>query len=141
VPPNAHATVRIPASKLSQVKESGHALRKAPGVSSARVKGNVVVVEVGSGQYEFVSTGLNLAQDNANVRHVAGRLDIASSLRDLLENERARVIVTRYVGEEALNAPMIGWVMDQPFEALVRFAPQALTSERLQALQQELITL
>ena len=27
------------------------------------------------------------------------------------------------------------------FEALVRFAPQALTSERLQALQQELIAL
>ena len=40
VPPNTHATVRIPASRLSQVTESGRSLRKTPGVISARLKGS-----------------------------------------------------------------------------------------------------
>src|SRR4030095_5892134 len=37
VPPNTRATVRIPASKLSQVTESGQAIRKATGVTAAHL--------------------------------------------------------------------------------------------------------
>jgi hypothetical protein len=147
VPPNAWATVRIPAKDRSQVTESGQPLDRVPGVTSASVQDNaptcphVAVVEIGSGQYDFVSLGLNRTQAMAHVRHVAGRLDIASSLRELLADERSRAILTQYVGEDMLSAPQIGWVMDQPFEALVRFAPQVLTPERLEALQNELVAL
>ncbi len=147
VPPNAWATVRIPAMDLSQLTESGRSLDRAPGVISASVQdnapawGHAAVVDIGSGEYDFVSLGLNRTQAMAHVRHVAGRLDVASSLRELLADQRSRAILTRYVGEDMLSAPQIGWVMDQPFEALARFAPQVLTPERLQSLQNELLAL
>ncbi len=140
VPPNTHTTVRIPARELAQVMESGKALADAPGVTSARVEGAAVVAEIGSGQYDFVSAGLNLAQAMANVRHVAGRLDIATSLRELLADERAKAVLIKYAGEEMLNGPTLQWVIDQPLDALARFDPQ-LTPERLAALQAELIAL
>jgi len=141
VPPNARATVRILAKDLAQVTESGRPLDRAPGGISASVQENAVVAEIGSGEYDFVSVGLNRAQAMANVRHVAGRLDIGCSLRDLLADERSKAVLTRYVGEDMLSGPRIGWVMDQPVDALARFAPDALTPERLQALQSELVAL
>ena len=140
VPPNTRATVRIPARALAQVTESGQALGHAHGVISAQVEGEAVVAEIGAGQYDFVSPGLDLAQAMANVRHVAGRLDIGCSLRELLADERTKAILIRYTGEEMLNLPMLRWAMDQPLDALARFAPQ-LTAERRAALQAELIAL
>jgi alpha-L-rhamnosidase len=53
VPPNAHATVRLPHATLAQVTESGHALDAADGVIRSSQDGGVVIVEVGSGQYSF----------------------------------------------------------------------------------------
>jgi alpha-L-rhamnosidase len=54
VPPNAHATVRLPGATLAQVTESGRALDAADGVTRAFQDGDVVIVEVGSGQYRLV---------------------------------------------------------------------------------------
>lgn len=54
VPPNTTATVFLPKAKLADVTESGKILSKATGVTQSRQQGEVVVVEVGSGQYEFV---------------------------------------------------------------------------------------
>ena len=99
------------------------------------------VVEIGAGQYNFVSTGLNLERAMANVRHVAGRLDIYCSVGDLLADERAKAVLTRYLGEELFASPRMRRMMDQPVEALARFAPQALPPERLQALQQARLAL
>ena len=141
VPPNTHATVRIPADALSQVTESGQPLSQVTGVTSAQVHDNVVVIEIGAGQYDFVSVGLNLAQVMANVRHVAGQLDIYCSVRELLVDERSKAALIKYVGEDMFESPRMRRMMDQPVEALARFAPQALTPERLQALQQELLAL
>jgi alpha-L-rhamnosidase len=53
VPPNAHATVRLPHATLAQVTESGGALRVGNGVTRALQEGEDVIVEVGSGQYRF----------------------------------------------------------------------------------------
>jgi alpha-L-rhamnosidase len=47
VPANTTATVRLPTAKLDQVSEGGKAL------SGARQEGEAVIVEVGSGKYEF----------------------------------------------------------------------------------------
>jgi alpha-L-rhamnosidase len=141
VPPNTRATVRIPADDLDQVTESRQPLTQAPGVISARVHENAVIVEVGAGRYDFVSTGLNLAQAMANVRHVAGRLDIYCSVSDLMADERAKAVLTKYVGKELFESPRMRRMLDQPVEALARFAPQALPPERVQELQQELLAI
>jgi hypothetical protein len=141
VPPNAYATVYLPAKSLSQVAESSQPMGEVAGVTSARVQDNVVVVELGAGRYEFTSLGLNLAQAMEGVRHVAGRLDIYCSLGDLLADERSKAILAKYVDRDILEAPWIRRAMDQPVEALARFAPHLLTPERLEALQQELVGL
>jgi alpha-L-rhamnosidase len=53
VPPNTHATVRLPHATLAQVTESGLALDAAPGIVRAYQEGEAVIVEVGSGQFRF----------------------------------------------------------------------------------------
>jgi alpha-L-rhamnosidase len=54
VPPNSHATVRLPGASLAGVSESGRALAASPGVRTAAQEGSDVVVEIGSGRYAFV---------------------------------------------------------------------------------------
>jgi alpha-L-rhamnosidase len=58
VPPNTEATIRIPATDLSGIRESGGALDNAAGVKSATVDGDEAVIGVGAGSYHFVSTAL-----------------------------------------------------------------------------------
>jgi alpha-L-rhamnosidase len=140
VPPNTRATVRIPAGKLSHVTESGKRIKSAAGVHSARAKGGVVTVEVGSGRYEFVSTGLNLAQAMASVRHVAGRLDRSSSLQELLADEKMRAVLVKHAGEEVAHMPQLRW-MNLSLEAASRGAPHVITPERLQAIEKELMAM
>jgi len=53
VPPNTHATVRLPHASLAQVTESGQALGAAHGIARAFQEGEAVIVEVGSGRYRF----------------------------------------------------------------------------------------
>ncbi len=53
VPPNARGTVRLPGATLADVTEGGRAVASAAGVRKATQDGAVVVVEVGSGRYEF----------------------------------------------------------------------------------------
>jgi alpha-L-rhamnosidase len=54
VPVNSVATVHIPAARPEQVTEGGVALRQAAGVKYLRTESGAVVVEAGSGNYEFV---------------------------------------------------------------------------------------
>jgi alpha-L-rhamnosidase len=54
VPPNTHATVRLPDAGLGTVEEGGVPLSEAVGVTSAAQDGDDVVVETGSGEYRFV---------------------------------------------------------------------------------------
>lgn len=141
VPANARATVYIPASSLDQVTEGGRSLADAAGVSHARVEDGAVVVEVGSGEYAFVSTGFNLEQAMKDVRHIAGRLDLGSALADVLANERARAVLARHVGEEMLNHPFLRrGAGTQPLDALARFNP-ALTPERMKEIERDLLAL
>jgi alpha-L-rhamnosidase len=54
VPANTRATVYLPAARLERVRERGSVLRSTVGVTKAIQSGDTVVVEVGSGNYEFV---------------------------------------------------------------------------------------
>ena len=53
VPPNTHATVRLPGATLAQVTESGQALSADGGITRFYQDEGAVIVEVGSGRYRF----------------------------------------------------------------------------------------
>lgn len=53
VPPNTHATVRLPGAVLAAVMEGGKALAVGNGITAIKQSGETVVVEIGSGRYEF----------------------------------------------------------------------------------------
>jgi alpha-L-rhamnosidase len=53
VPPNARATVILPGAQLQDVREGSSPLISTPGVTRSAQAGDTVVVEVGSGNYEF----------------------------------------------------------------------------------------
>jgi len=135
VPPNVHATVRLPAQSLDAVTEGGQPLTPGNGILSAHVAGDVAIVEVGSGTYEFVTTGLNRATAMAGVRHVAGRLDRTSTLRELLANDAAKTVLTQQLGPAVLQAPELERVIDMPLVQVAGFAPQLLTPEKLDAIE------
>ena len=54
VPANTRATVHLPGAQLEQVREGSSALSSTLGVTRAVQSGDTVVVELGSGIYEFV---------------------------------------------------------------------------------------
>jgi alpha-L-rhamnosidase len=53
IPANATATVHLPLAQLKEVQESGRSLSAAKGILNTAQREGAVVVEVGSGQYEF----------------------------------------------------------------------------------------
>ena len=53
VPPNTRATVHLPGARLEQVREGRTPLPATRGVTRAIQAGDTVLVEVGSGDYEF----------------------------------------------------------------------------------------
>jgi len=53
IPPNARATVRLPWGRVAVVTEGGQPLDGREGIASSRQEGEAVVVEVGSGTYQF----------------------------------------------------------------------------------------
>ena len=55
VPPNATATVYVPASRIEDVAEKGKNILKAEGVTFLRMEKSTAVFKVESGSYEFVS--------------------------------------------------------------------------------------
>ena len=138
VPPNTHATVRLPAQQLEQVSEGDQPIGIGDGILSAQVEGDVAVIEVGAGAYEFVTSGLTLAQAMVGVHHVAGRLDRYSTLRDLLASDAAQTVLAHHLGAEFLQAPQLGMVMDAPLVTVADFAPGLLTVEKFAAIERDL---
>jgi len=57
IPANTTATVYVPAVDVARVTESGKPLNQADGVRLLRMEGDRAVVAIGSGRYEFASTG------------------------------------------------------------------------------------
>jgi len=55
IPANTFATVYIPARSLNDVMESGMELSKAEGVQSVKWENGSAIVQIGSGQYNFIS--------------------------------------------------------------------------------------
>jgi alpha-L-rhamnosidase len=53
IPANTRATVRLPNAATAQITESGRALATGQAIASTTREGSSVVVELGSGRYEF----------------------------------------------------------------------------------------
>jgi alpha-L-rhamnosidase len=58
VPENTDATIRIPATALRSVLESGVSLGRATGVKREAMDGNYAVIDIGAGSYHFASTAV-----------------------------------------------------------------------------------
>jgi alpha-L-rhamnosidase len=69
VPPNTHATVRLPHAELPHVTESGQTLDGADGIVGAYQLGEAVIVEVGSGQYRFAYEASDLTVETPPEGH------------------------------------------------------------------------
>lgn len=139
VPPNACATVHVPAQQLDQVSEGGQSLGQGNGVQSVTLADGVAIIQVGAGSYDFVTTGLNLAQAMKEVKHVAGRLDRYSTLGDLLADERGKAVLAQELGAEMFQNPGMGMVMGQPLLALEQFAPGVVNGEVLARIEGALV--
>jgi alpha-L-rhamnosidase len=61
VPPNTRATVWLPGATFAQVTESGRAVASASGVTGVSQEPGAVVVDVGSGDYDFVYPAASFA--------------------------------------------------------------------------------
>jgi len=140
IPANAHATVRLPDAFLDQVTESGDPLAEAQGVTSAKQEGDVVVVQVGSGQYRFAYPAANLFAQLQKSR----QLSTYTPLKKLHANEAAWEILTKHLPELAeipemwLNRTIAsGTTLRQAGRGMMG----GFTSERLDALDEELAQL
>jgi alpha-L-rhamnosidase len=139
VPPNARGTVRIPAQQASQVTEGGQPLDGVDGIGNVTVEDSLAVIEIGAGRYNFVTTGLTLAQAMKDVKHIAGRLDRYSTVGDLLADERGKAVLEQELGAAMFQNPGMGMVMGQPLLVLERFAPGVVTAAKLDAIEGALV--
>ena len=55
IPANSSAVINIPAKSLSDVMESGMDISKSEGVQSVKFENGTAIVQVGSGNYKFIS--------------------------------------------------------------------------------------
>jgi alpha-L-rhamnosidase len=140
LPANTHATVRLRDASLAQVTESGRPLAGAEGVTRAEQDGDVVVVEIGSGQYRFAYPAENLF---AQLQQ-ASRLSSYTPLKKLRANEAAWAILVEHLPEVAETsgrwierAIAGGGTLRQLAQAMFT----ALTPERLDAIDKDLAQL
>jgi alpha-L-rhamnosidase len=68
VPPNARATVNLPGAQLQDVREGSSPLVSTTGVTRSAQVGDTVVVEIGSGNYEFAYQATALFQSSTAAR-------------------------------------------------------------------------
>jgi alpha-L-rhamnosidase len=138
VPANTRATVHLPASALDQITEGGRALVMGDGITGARIAGDksdTAVIEVGAGDYAFTTSALNRAKAFANVRHVAGRLDRYSTVRELMTNAAVKAAITQHIDEKVLPAN----ALDESFAQVVQSMPRIITPDKLAAIDAALV--
>ena len=134
VPANACATVYLPAPHLDAVTLDGAALHTGNGVRAVTHTDGTAAIEIGAGDYAFVTTGLTHDQAMAATRHVAGRLDRYSPLHDLLDSPAGRQALAAQIGAEQMASPDLGRFMNAPLTVLAETAPAVLTAAALDAI-------
>ena len=133
VPPNTHGTIRLPAATLSGVTEGGLAVATAPGVKRAVQEGDDVLVEVGSGRYQFGYDGARLA---ARLQP-AGRFSTRTTVEVLLASPAARAVVDKHVPGFSAD-PRVQQALKMTLREIAPYAPTVFTEEMLKALDDDL---
>jgi alpha-L-rhamnosidase len=57
IPANTSATVYLPAVDFASITEGGGALLKSPGITPLKMEAGCAVLQIGSGDYHFISRG------------------------------------------------------------------------------------
>ncbi|MFD1819247.1 alpha-L-rhamnosidase [Pseudarcicella hirudinis] len=78
IPPNTSATIYIPASGVEDVKENGKSLAEVADIKVVGKEGDYVVVNVGSGKYQF-SSNVNQLFKEVKLGDYAGKYVTASA--------------------------------------------------------------
>jgi beta-glucosidase len=73
----------------------------------------------------------------SDVEGISTRLSVKNTLKELLANEAAKVILEEQFGE-MMRSPQLAMGMDFSLEQIVEFVPDVLTPEKLQELDEEL---
>jgi alpha-L-rhamnosidase len=133
VPPNAHGTVRLPAAMLAGVTEGGLAVGSAPGVKAAAQDKDDVVVQVGSGRYQFVYDGAALA---ARLTPPA-RLSTHTTVEALLASPQARTVLERRLPGFTTDS-RVQDALRMTLREIAPYAPSIFTEEMLKTLDQDL---
>jgi alpha-L-rhamnosidase len=134
VPANTTATVRLPQAKLADVTEGGQAIARTAGVKCAYQDGDAVVVETGSGRYEFSYPAPVLAA------HSRPRLTMDSKVRDLIGDEKARAILEKHAAG-AISSPQLDRALEFTLTQVAAFVPHVFTPEVLEAIGRDLAEL
>jgi alpha-L-rhamnosidase len=133
VPPNAHATVRLPAATLAGVTEGGKPVQSAPGVKSAAQAGDDVVVEVGSGSYTFAYDGATLsARVNPPVR-----FSTRTKIEELVGDPRAREAIDKRIPGFSKD-PRLPQAYSMSLRDVAPYAPDVFTEEMLGKIDEDL---
>ena len=98
-------------------------------------------VLVGSSSRHIQATGMfTLKATSISRRGAAPRLSTASTLQELLSHEGAKAVLEKHFGG-LLNAPQLSMAMGLSLEQIASFAPDMLTTDVLQAINEELANL
>jgi alpha-L-rhamnosidase len=133
VPPNARATVRLPAATLAGVTEGGAPVPSAPGVTSATQDGDDVVVEVGSGAYTFAYDGAALA---ARINPPA-RFSTRTKIEAIVADPRARAAVDKRLPGFSTD-PRLPQAYQMSLRDVAPYVPEVLTEEVLNKIDEDL---
>jgi alpha-L-rhamnosidase len=132
VPANARATVRLPGAALAGTTEGGLPVAQLPGVRAARQDGADVVVEIGSGRYEFTYPAVAATRPGS-----AARFTVDSKVGELLADERARAVLERHF-PELIGSPIAGMATNMTLAQAALFAPQLISAAALEAVARDL---
>ena len=136
VPANTWASVRLPLAEAEAVTESGACLANAEGIQSYRQVGGDVILEVGSGSYEFAYISPELVE-----RVKASRsLGIGSPIRQLAADDAARAVLQKHL-PDFVGTPQMLWAQEYSLSQLARHAPDRLTDDMLQVIADDLAEL
>ena len=106
----------------------------APGVTRAAQDGDDVVVEVGSGRYQFGYDGARLA---ARLQPPPGRFSTRTTVEVLLASPAARAVLDKRIPGFSSN-PRVQQALRMSLREIAPYAPTVFTEEMLKTLDADL---
>lgn len=69
------------------------------------------------------------------------KFDENSTFKDILENEHAKEILNKYMGEDVANNPMVAMMKDKTLGELIKLIPMPDIKEKFQKVLEEIKSL